>query len=146
MSVDLSVRNSTAAQQRATDALLRCLGGTTVLLRLPTPGVAGSDAEQLGEATPAYEDIPLSPAVFRRLRPQLEDGQVNRYELLISASSVWAQLGFLQLASTDQLFAMASGIFVDGQLMLIEASAEAEAFRRPYIYRLIVRGPQSQTL
>jgi len=146
MSVDLSVRNSTAAQQRATDALLRCLGGTTVLLRLPTPGVAGSDAEQLGAVTPAYEDIPLSPTVFRRLRPQLEDGQVNRYELLISASSVWAQLGFLQLASTDQLFAMASGVFVDGELMLIEAAAEAEAFGRPYIYRLIVRGPQSQTL
>ncbi len=146
MSVDLSVRNSTAAQQRASDALLRCLGGTTVLLRLPTPGAAGSDAEQLGETTPAYEDIPLSPAVFRRLRPQLEDGQANRYEVLISASSVCAQLGFLQLSSTDQLFAMASGVVVDGELMLIEAAAEAEAFGRPYIYRLIVRGPQNQTL
>lgn len=146
MSVDLSVRNSTAAQQRASDVLLRCLGGTTVLLRLPTPAVAGSDAEQLGEATPAYEDIPLSPAVFRRLRPQLREAEVNRYELLISASSVETQLGFLQLASTTQLFAMASGVVVDGELMLIEAAAEAEAFGRPYIYRLIVRAPQNQPL
>jgi len=146
MSVDLSVRNSTAAQQRASDALLRCLGGTTVLLRLPTPGSAASDAEQLGEATPAYEDIPLSPAVFRRLRPQMKDAEANRYELLISASSVQAQLGFLQLASTDQLFAMASGVMVDGELMPIEAVAEAEAFGRPYVYRLIVREPQSEML
>jgi hypothetical protein len=144
MSVDLSVRNSTAAQQRACDALLRCLGGTTVLLRLPTPAIAGSDAEQLGETTPAYEDIPLAPAVFRRLRPQLRDAEMNRYELLISASSVCAQLGFLQLASTSQLFAMASGVVVDGELMLIEAAAEAEAFGRPYVYRLIVRAPQNQ--
>jgi hypothetical protein len=146
MSVDLSVRNSTAAQQRAADALLRCLGGTTALLRLPTNAVAGSDVEQLGEATPSYEDIPLSPAVFRRLRPQLQDGIVNRYELLISASSIQAQLCLLQLSSTDQLFAMAAGIFVDGELMPIEAAAEAEAFGRPYLYRLILRGPQSQTL
>jgi hypothetical protein len=100
----------------------------------------------LGAATPAYEDLPLSPAVFRRLRPDMKEAEVNRYELLISASSVQAQLGFLQLASTDQLFAMASGVVVDGELMLIETAAEAEAFGRPYIYRLIVRGPQSQSL
>ena len=146
MSVDLSVRNATAAQQRASDVLLRCMGGRTVLLRLPTPGVAGSDAEQLGAGTPAYEDIPLSPAVFRRLRPQLREATANRYEVLISASSVAAQLGFLQLASTSQLFAMATGVVVDGELMLIEAVAEAEAFGRPYMYRLLVREPQSQML
>lgn len=146
MSADLSVRNSTAAQQRASDALLRCLGGATVLLRLPTPAVTGSDGEQLGKTTPAYEDIPLSPTVFRRLRPKLSDGAVNRYELLISATSVQAQLGLLQLSLISQLFAMASGIFVDGELMLIEAAAEAEAFGRPYLYRLIVRGPQNQPL
>lgn len=146
MSTDLSVRNPTAAQQRMADALLRCLGGRTVLLRLPTYAVPGSDAEQLGESTPSYEDIPLSPAIFRRLRPEMRDGKVNRYELLISASSVQAQLGMLQLAFADQLFSMATGIFVDGELMLIEAAAEAEAFGQAYIYRLILRAPQSLTL
>lgn len=146
MSVDLSVRNATAAQQRAADALLRCLGGTTALLRLPTNAAAGVDAEQLGETSPAYEDIPLSPALFRRLRPQLRDGNANRYELLISASSVQTQLGLLQLASTDELFAMAAGVFVDGELMPIEAAAQAEAFGQAYLYRLILRAPQSQTL
>jgi len=117
-----------------------------VLLRLPTNIVTNSDAEQLGESTPAYEDIPLSPTVFRRLRPELRDGKVNRYELLISASCIQAQLGLLQLGSTDQLFAMVAGIFVDGELMPIEAAAEAEAFGRPYIYRLILRGPQDVML
>jgi len=76
----------------------------------------------------------------------MKDAEANRYELLISASSVQAQLGFLQLASTDQLFAMASGVMVDGELMPIEAVAEAEAFGRPYVYRLIVREPQSEML
>lgn len=76
----------------------------------------------------------------------MRDGKVNRYELLISASSVQAQLGMLQLAFADQLFSMATGIFVDGELMLIEAAAEAEAFGQAYIYRLILRAPQSLTL
>lgn len=146
MSTDLSVRNSNAGQQRAADSLLRCLGGTTVLLRLPTHAVTGSDAEQLGEATPSYEDIPLSPAVFRKVRPMIGEAKANGYELLISASAIQAQLGLLQLSSADELFSMAVGVFVDGELMVVEAAAEAEAFGRPYIYRLIVRAPQSQSL
>lgn len=146
MSVDLSVRSPSAAAQRAADALLRCLGGRVALLRLPTNAATGSDAEQLGAATPSYEDIPLSPAIFRRLRPKLRGGTANRYELLVSAASVYAQLGLLELVSTDQLFAMAMGIFVDGELMLIEAAAEAEAFGCPYLYRLLLSAPQSQTL
>ncbi|MEO6964595.1 MAG: hypothetical protein ABI076_01695 [Acidobacteriaceae bacterium] len=146
MSIDLSVRNPVAAQQRAADALLRCLGGTTVLLRLPTSAASGSNAEQLGAGTPAYEDIPLSPAIFRRLRPKLRDNTANQYELLISAASVHSQLGFLQLTSTDELFAMAAGIFIDEELMLIEAVAEAEAFGMPYLYRLVISAPQNLTL
>lgn len=146
MSVDQSVRTPTAAQQRAADALLRCLGGRTALLRLPTNTATTADAEQLGQVTPACEDIPLSPAVFRKLRPRLEDGQVNRYELLISAASVGVQLGLLQIASTSQLFGMASGVFIDGELMMIEAAAEAEAFGCPYLYRLILRGPGGQPM
>ncbi|HZC44318.1 MAG TPA: hypothetical protein VE195_09095 [Acidobacteriaceae bacterium] len=146
MGVDLSVRSASAAPQRATDALLRCLGGRTVLLRLPTNAVSGSDADQLGAGSPSYEDLPLSPAVFRRLRPKLRDSNANQYELLISAASVHAQLGLMELASTDQLFAMATGIFVDGELMLIVAAAEAEAFGCPYLYRLILAAPRNQTL
>jgi hypothetical protein len=146
MSIDLSVRSPSAAPQRAADALLRCLGGRTVLLQLPTNAATGSDAEQLGASSPSYEDIPLSPAIFRRLRPKLRDGIANQYELLISAAAVHAQLGLLELASTAQLFTMAMGISVDGELMLIEAVAEAEAFGCPYLYRLILSAPQNRTL
>lgn len=146
MSVDLSVRSASAAPQRAADALLRCLGGRAVLLRLPTNAVSGSDAEQLGAGSPSYEDIPLSPAIFRRLRPKLRDGNANQYELLISAASVHAQLGLMELASTDELFAMATGIFVDGELMAIVAAAEAEAFGCPYLYRLVLAASLNQTL
>lgn len=146
MSADLSVRNPTAAQQRMADALLRSLGGRTVLLRLPTPAQAGADNEQLGLSAPSYEDLPLSPAVFRRVRPGMSEGKVNRYELLISASSIQAQLLLLNLASADEIFAMAVGVYVDNELMQIESAAEAEMFGQPYLYRLQLRGPQDQIL
>lgn len=76
----------------------------------------------------------------------MHEGGVDRYEVLISASSIYTQLGLLQLTSTSQLFAMAAGLMVSGELMPIEAAAEAEAFGQPYLYRLIVRGPQGQML
>ncbi|MGC9291822.1 MAG: hypothetical protein ACP5EP_03755 [Acidobacteriaceae bacterium] len=140
------MRNPTAAQQRMADALLRSMGGRVVLLRLPTPAQTGVDTEQLGLSSPSYEDIPLSPAVFRRVRAGMKEGTVNRYELLVSASSVLAQVGLLQLASADAIFAMAAGVFVDGELMLIESAAEAEMFGQPYLYRLLLEGPQEQVL
>ena len=146
MSVDQSVRNASAAPQRAADALLRCLGGRAVLLRLPTNAVSGSDTEQLGAGSPSYEDIPLSPAVFRRLRPKLRNGNANQYELLISAASVHAQLGASGTGIDGSAIRDGSGIFVDGELMLIEAAADAEAFGCPYLYRLILAAPQNQTL
>lgn len=146
MSADLSVRNATAAQQRMADALLRSLGGRTVFLRLPTPAQAGADGEQLGISTPSYEDLPLSPTVFRRVRAGMSEGKVNRYELLISASSIQAQLLLLDFASADEIFAVAMGVYVDNELMQIESAAEAEMFGQPYLYRLQLRGPQSLIL
>ena len=146
MSADLSVRNPTAAQQRMTDALLRSLGGRTVLLRIPTPAQAGVDGEQLGMTVPSYEDLPLSPAVFRRVRAGMNEGNANRYELLISASSIQAQLLLLALVSADEIFAMAAGVYANGELMQIESAAEAEMFGQPYLYRLLLRGPQDQIL
>ena len=90
-----------------------------------------------------YPYLPLYFAVSDR---SYATATANQYELLISAASVHAQLGLMELSSTDQLFAMATGIFVDGELMLIEAAAEAEAFGCPYLYRLILTAPQNQTL
>ena len=40
----------------------------TVLLRVPAPAVAGDVTEQLGLATPEFQDVELAPVVFRRAR------------------------------------------------------------------------------
>ena len=84
------------------DALLRSLGGSVAMLRMP---VAASSAigEQLGAPTAGFVDLPLSPAAFRKVRVPIIDGNQASYELLISASAVEAQVTQLQTGDNKSL-------------------------------------------
>jgi hypothetical protein len=138
MSADLSVRNYSPIAQRAADTLLRSLGGFSVALQIPALS-AGGDAAEIGIATQTYQQLPLSPAIFRRLRIPLAEGVPEKYELMVSASAIEAQVGALQLSSADALFSQATGVSVNGKFFLIEAIAAPEAFGQAYLYRLQLR-------
>ena len=125
------------------DSLLRSLGGRTVLLHIPLPAVAGDLGEQLGLAAPQFQDVALAPAVFRRVRAKIATGaksRVAQYELMLSASAVERALTSLEYDSAALLFAEASGVTVDGELLAIASFAAAEAFGVPYLYRLGLNG------
>jgi hypothetical protein len=133
---------SAAARVRMADALLRSLGGKTVLLRIPTPAVPGDIGEQLGLAEPQFQDMKLGPAVLRRIRPRIATAETERpaeYELLLSASAVEKALGSVAYQSADVLFAQASGVDVDGELLQITSATGVEGFGRVYLYRLGLR-------
>ena len=51
---------------RLADAVMRSAGGRMVLLRLAAPAVPNDDAEQLGLATPQYQDVALGPVTFHK--------------------------------------------------------------------------------
>jgi len=138
MSADLSVRNYSPIAQRAADSLLRSLGGFTVALQIPAVS-AGGDASEIGITPQTYQQLPLSPAIFRRVRTPMVEGQPTKFELMVSASAVEAQVGALQLTSADALFAQAAGVSVNGKLFLIEALTAPEAFGQAYLYRLQLR-------
>jgi hypothetical protein len=138
MSADLSVRNYSPIALRAADALLRSLGGFSVGLQMPAASAAG-DAAQLGITPQSYQQLPLSPAIFRKVRTVLREGEPQRFELMVSASAIEAQVGALQLASADALFALAAGIAVNGKLYLIEAVNAPVACGQAYLYRLQLR-------
>jgi hypothetical protein len=138
MSADLSVRNYSPIAQRAADTLLRSLGGFSVSLQMPAVSASG-DAAEIGITTQTYQQLPLSPAIFRKLRIPLVEGQPEKYELMVSASAIQAQVGALQLSSADALFAQAAGVSVNGKIFLIEAISAPEAFGQAYLYRLQLR-------
>lgn len=141
---DLSVRPKQGGWQRMADALLRSLGGSVAMLRMP---MAASNAigEQLGAPTSGFADLPLSPAAFRKVRVPMSNGDLVKYELMISASSVEAQVSQLGLTSADVLFAMGLGITVGGEFFLIEAVSFTSAAGLACMYRVLLRPADTQS-
>ena len=141
---DLSVRPKNAGWQRMADALLRSLGGSIAMLRMP---VAATNAigEQLGAPTAGFADLPLSPAAFRKVRVPMTDGNQATYELLISASAVEAQVSQLGLSSAQVLFAMGLGITVGKEFFLIEAVSFTSAAGLACMYRVLLRESDTQS-
>ncbi len=136
---------------RAADVLLRALGGRSVILRMPAPAVPADPTEQLGLATPEFQDLPLAPAVYRKARATPAEAKPARSELLVSASAVERLVGSLAYASASVLFANAVGILAapvtdsvtnpDPVLFEIVAVSTEQAHGQPYVYRLLLRAP-----
>src|SRR5271154_5060045 len=121
MSADTSTQNFNDHAQRMANALLRANGGTTASILMPPATGDTTDAGQLGLNAPNFQSLPLSPAVFRRVRATMTEGQPAKDELLISAVAVQAAVGELQLSSADTLFSMTASVVVGGKLFLIES-------------------------
>jgi hypothetical protein len=126
------------AQAKVADTLLRGTGGRMVKLRVPAPAIPGDVEEQVGLATPEFQDVVLGPVCFRKVRPTVTDAA--QYELLVSATAVEAMVGSLEYESARLLFGAAAGVLVDEELLEIVAATSAEAFGETYLYRLKVRG------
>lgn len=127
------------------DALLRSLTGTSALLRVAGPNTAANTAE-VGLVATVFAEVSISPAVMRKLRPYLREGDQPRWELLVSATSVERQVNALDLASAESLFAMTLAVIVGGQDYLIESVASNEAFGQVYLYRLLLRESRPQAV
>jgi hypothetical protein len=138
MSTQPVVRSASGAANRIADVLLQVVGGTMVQVRIYTQSAAG-DGGQVGQPSPAYQDYPLGPAVFRRITATLQKGEPNRYELLVSSTAVANLVTSLALASAEELFDTALGIVVDGSVRLIEGLGSSEAFGSAYLYTLKLR-------
>jgi len=121
------------AAVRAADALLRATGGRAVKLRMPAPAVANNDGEQLGLATPQFQDVELAPTVFRKAE--------STSTLLVSGSAVTAVVGSLQFNSAEVLFETAWGVLIDGVLYTILSSTAATSDGSTYVYSLDLRAP-----
>ncbi len=141
---DLSTQNPCGLAQRVATALLRAGGGAIASLQMPALTGDSTDAGQLGLDAPGFLSLPLSPAVFRKARVAMQDGELPKYELLVSADAVSAQVSQQKLASAEALFAMAAGVQIAGKLFLIEAVSSSVAQGEPYLYRLLVQEACSQ--
>jgi hypothetical protein len=119
--------------RRAAEAALRTNGGRAVVLRLAAPAAQGDDAEQLGLATPQFNDVALGPAVFHK------SGSVKR--LVIAAQAVETLCGTLGFDAVDVLFETAIGVVIDGLVYEIADNTSSQADGRAYCYWLTLERP-----
>lgn len=144
-----SLSSMNAAAVRAADTLLRGVGGRQVILRTPAPALPNDVGEQLGLSVPQFQDYPIAPVVYRRLRPRLPSGEPTsitpapQYELLVSATAINALIGSTAYNSAATLFAVAFGFLIDGVLLAIESATYSELGGAPYLYRLLLRAPHA---
>lgn len=134
-----NLRSTGDGARRAADTLLRTTGGRTLQLRFSLPAAAGDVTEQIGLATPGFEDLDLAPAVLRKSRAHMAEGKAARFEVLVSAACVEALAGGGGL-SVDVLFAQALGVVVGESVMAIVAVTSSEVDGVAYVYRLMLRG------
>jgi len=124
--------------ERIAETALRTLGGWTAMLRMPAPASAGSSAEELGLATPQFQDFPLGPATFRKAE--------STAKLLVAASAVKKIIGAGsgldgQFDSADVLFEEAAGVVVDGVVYEITDSVALSAEGGEYCWCLSLKAP-----
>lgn len=132
-----------AAALRAADTLLRSIGGTQVLLRTPAPAVPDNNGEQLGLSTPQFQDSPLCPVVYRRLRSKFSavTNAPTQYELLVSATAVNTLISTTAFDSAATLFAVAFAVVIDSVPLEIVSATTSEIGGAPYMYRLLLQAP-----
>ena len=146
---DTASRNPNAAAPMLADALLRTVAGTTAYFRV-TGSNSNTDQSQLGLVATPFAEVAVSPVVMRKLRPAWNEGGQSKWELLVSATGVEAQVNALDLASAESLFGMTLSVSLTagggGQNYLIESIAANEAMGAVYLYRLLVRSAGAEAV
>ena len=118
--------------ERAAAALLG-VNGVTVKLRVATLAATNDNSEQLGLATPGFEDLALGRGAFRRVD--------NSRVLLLGARAVAEALGANGAANAEAMFAGAAGVVVGEVLYRIEACQAMWAGDGVYAYALTLLPP-----
>ena len=144
--MDTNLRKAHAGPARIADTLLRTTAGAYATLLMPPAVGDTTDAAQLGLNAANFQALPLAPVVFRKVRATLAEGEQPKYELLIGASAVLEQAGNVSLNSADSLFQTAAAVVVAGETFQIESWAASESLGTAYLYRLLLRVAQPQSI
>ena len=135
MTSGIGVGISSAAVIRATDAMLRSLGGDQVAVVFPATGLPDDPAAQLGMVDPGVEEVPFTPVVVCSLNTTAA-GPRRRLEFLLSAATVAAQVISRNAVSAEALFDSALGLLYDGDLFHVENVASEYFAGTAYLYRV----------
>ncbi len=127
------------------DAILRTVAGTTAYLQV-TGTNADTEQSEVGLVANNFVQVAVSPVLMRKLPPTWREGDMPRWEMLMSATSVQTQVASMNLTSAQSLFSMTMSVTMAGQSYVIESVAANEAMGTVYVYRLLVREAGTEAL
>ncbi|MFZ3343088.1 MAG: hypothetical protein WA213_19565 [Terriglobales bacterium] len=127
---------SGGAAARATDAMLRSLGGTDVILLFAAAGLPGDAVAELGLVDPGVEQAAIAPVIVRELTTE-NSGPRRRIEVLAGRAALAQQVSQRNVASADVLFETALGIVYCGEMFHIEGFVVERLGGVAYLYRVV---------
>ena len=127
---------SGCAAARAADAMLRTLGGTSVILLFPAAGMPPDATGVLGLIDPGVEQAAIAPVIVRELTTE-NNGPRRRIELVAGRSALAEQVSQRNVASADVLFETALGIVYQGEMFHIEGFVVERFAGVAYLYRVL---------
>jgi hypothetical protein len=107
------------ALARATEALLRALGGNDIRVLFPSPMAPDSPGAELGLVPPAVNEVTIAPAAARSLSSDNHQGRL-RIQFLFAASVMDTILQGQAVDSAEVFFNAALGIVHQGRLLRVE--------------------------
>ncbi len=122
------------ALARATESLLRALGGDDIRVLFPSPAAPDSGA-QLGLVAPAVNELTISPAAARSLSSDNHQGRL-RIQFLFAASVMDAILQGQGVDSAETFFNAALGIVHQGRLLRVEKVEADFIGSLAYLYKV----------
>jgi hypothetical protein len=122
------------ALARATEALLRALGGDDIQVLFPTLAAPDSGA-QLGLVAPGVNELTIAPAAARSLSSDNNQGRL-RIQFLFPASVIDTILQEQGTASAEIFFNGALGIVHQGRLLRVEKVEADFIGSLAYLYKV----------
>jgi hypothetical protein len=126
---------SGAAAVRATDAMMRTLGGTEVILLFAAAGLPGEGIAELGLVDPGVVQALIAPVVVREISTE-NSGPRRQIELLAGQAALAQQVSQRNVASADVLFETALGLVYCGEVFHIQGFMVERLGGMAYLYRV----------
>jgi len=122
------------ALARATESLLRVLGGEDIRVLFPAPSAPDSGA-QLGMTAPNVTELTIAPAAARSLTSNNKEGRI-RIQFMFAASVLESILQEQGVESAEAFFNGAVGITHQGRLLRVEKIDADFIGSLVYLYRV----------
>ncbi|SEB87390.1 hypothetical protein [Terriglobus roseus] len=126
------------AARRGTDAMVRCVGASTAILRMPAPPVAGDAGEELGLRSPEFQRLILTPVAVQP--------KGNGIEVLAPAAALETLLGISGAGAIAMAMRSVATVLLGDEAYVLMATHAVVSMGQVCLYRLVLQMPPTEVV